>query len=136
MAISIETIKKELESWINKVKMEDIRTILSDPEKLGRLFNNRHLKRFIDDLKMMLSLLKDYWTGEYRNIPWSTIAILVAALLYVLSPIDLIPDFIPIVGFMDDAMVMGLCLSMIGSTLEDYKIWKKDRDDNHKRPSD
>lgn len=125
MNISIDAIKEEIKGSAHNVKQEDIKKILDDPDRLGRLFMNKYLKKFINDLKLLMSLLRDYWSGKYREIPWGSIAAIVAALLYVLSPLDFIPDVIPVIGFMDDALVMSLCLNMIASDLEDYKTWKK-----------
>jgi len=48
----------------------------------------------------------------------------VAALAYVLSPIDLIPDILPLVGFIDDAMVVGACLLLVEQQLAEYEAWK------------
>ena len=82
------------------------------------------LGRYIEDVKLLFSIVKDYVNGSYREIPWYSIAAIVAALLYVLSPIDLIPDIIPVVGFIDDAFVVAACLSMVESDLHIYKDWK------------
>lgn len=49
---------------------------------------------------------------------------MVAALAYVLSPIDLIPDILPLVGFIDDAMVVGACLLLVEQQLAEYEAWK------------
>ena len=68
----------------------------------------------------MFSLLKDYWNGDYREVSWGTIASIIVALLYIFSPIDLIPDPIPVIGLADDAMVVALCLKLIHEDLEKY----------------
>ena len=48
----------------------------------------------------------------------------IAALLYVLSPIDLIPDFIPVVGYVDDALVVAVCIKLVQADLDKYRDWK------------
>jgi len=83
------------------------------------------LGRFVEDGKLLISLVKDYWKGNYRTIPYWAIGAIVFALLYVLSPIDLIPDVIPVIGLLDDAAVLGLCLGLVEQELEDYREWKK-----------
>ena len=56
--------------------------------------------------------------GTYRAIPWWSVAAIVAALFYVLDPIDLIPDFIPDIGYIDDAAVVAICLRMVDADLQ------------------
>ena len=61
----------------------------------------------------LLSLVIDYFVGNYREISIWAIGVADLALLYVISPIDFIPDFIPVVGFLDDAVVLALCLKLL-----------------------
>jgi uncharacterized membrane protein YkvA (DUF1232 family) len=77
-------------------------------------------------MKLLFTVTKDYVTGVYTEVPWTTIAGIIGSLIYVLSPIDLVPDFLPFVGLLDDAAVLGLCLKAIDIDLQKYKIWKKD----------
>ena len=66
--------------------------------------------------------------GRYSETPWSVIAALVGALLYVLSPLDAIPDFIPALDFLDDAAVFAAGLAFSGKDLEKYRAWKRKAD--------
>jgi uncharacterized membrane protein YkvA (DUF1232 family) len=75
-------------------------------------------------LKLLVSVLCDYLTGDYREIPFSSIAAVAAAILYFVSPIDAIPDFIPVLGYVDDAAVLALCLKMVHKDMEKYEQWK------------
>lgn len=77
------------------------------------------------DIKDMWGLIVDYWNDVYKDVPWKTIAAIVGALVYFISPIDVIPDFIPVVGFLDDAAVIGLALNMVQEDLDAYRRWKK-----------
>ncbi len=83
----------------------------------------------LSDIPLLVSLVKSWVAGEYREIPYNTIVAIVATLLYVISPIDIIPDIIPGVGFADDAMAVAFCIKMLHDDLEKYKAWrdKKDR---------
>ena len=129
MSKSKKQIKKVDESFIKKgakrIKKEDIEKVTRKADEIEKkVRESGPLRRYIDDVKLLLSLVKDYWSGNYKEIPYWAIGATVFALLYVLSPIDLIPDFIPVVGLVDDAAVVALCLYMIEQELHDYSEWK------------
>lgn len=87
--------------------------------------NKRKLQEAWGYLQLFISVSKDYINGRYREIPKGSIIAIIGSLLYFLSPIDLIPDFIPGVGFIDDIFVLGLVLKQVKSDLDKYEIWKK-----------
>ena len=62
--------------------------------------------------------------GNYRQIPFKSLAAIVIAILYFAAPLDLIPDFIIGIGYIDDAMVINFALEIIHRDLMDYKNWK------------
>ncbi|MCR5402848.1 MAG: DUF1232 domain-containing protein [Butyrivibrio sp.] len=75
----------------------------------------------------MVALVDSYVKKEYRSIPLGTIISIVAALIYVLSPIDLIPDFIPVIGYLDDAAVVLLVLGLgVDKDLDKYRKWQEE----------
>ena len=76
------------------------------------------------DLITVCQLIKDVATGKY-DASWASIAILAAAVAYVACPIDLLPDIILGIGFLDDAAVLGLALKTAKDIIDDYKVWKK-----------
>ena len=82
------------------------------------------LKGFIEDVKLFFCMLKDYFTKQYTEVPVGTIMAITGSLLYVLSPIDVIPDFLPVVGMLDDAAVVTLCMNFVKVDLEKYKKFK------------
>jgi uncharacterized membrane protein YkvA (DUF1232 family) len=71
-----------------------------------------------------MPLIKDYWKGTYRDISVKSIVIFVAALAYIISPIDLIPDYIIGLGQIDDAVILGLSLYFLEKDLLKYKDWR------------
>ncbi len=85
------------------------------------------LKQLLEQGKVMLSMVKDYWGGSYREIPYWAIGATALALLYVLNPADLFPDFILGVGYLDDAAVVAFCLKLIEHELERYQQWQAER---------
>jgi len=61
-------------------------------------------------------------------VPWKVITAIVSAVLYFISPLDVICDFIPILGYLDDAAVVGLALKFCEGDLKQYEEWKKKKD--------
>jgi len=86
--------------------------------------NKGSLTNIWDQLQLLFSLAKDYSSGNYNAIPKSSIIAIVAALLYFISPLDLIPDFLVGLGFVDDAFVLGLVYKQVLKELDKYQIWK------------
>ncbi|MCD4777300.1 MAG: DUF1232 domain-containing protein [Candidatus Aegiribacteria sp.] len=123
--ISEEEARGALEKGARNVSDEDVTKVVKKAEEIeGKFRTKGPLKRFIDDVKLMISLVKDYANGNYRSIPYWTIAAVVAALIYVINPVDLIPDFIPVIGFVDDAAVVSVCLLLVEQDLVKYREWK------------
>jgi uncharacterized membrane protein YkvA (DUF1232 family) len=117
--------KEFIRKGASKIKKEDVKKVLDKAKEIEKKFeSNGPLQRFIEDFKLLLSVVSDYWNGRYREIPWWTISAIVFVLLYVLSPIDLIPDFIPGIGYIDDAAVVSLAIILIEKELQKYKVWK------------
>ena len=82
------------------------------------------LVRLFQDLKLLIPLIKDYWKGIYRDVSVKSIVIFIVALAYIISPIDLIPDYIIGLGQIDDAVILGLSLYFLEKDLQKYKDWK------------
>ena len=82
------------------------------------------LTRLFQDLRLLIPLIKDYWKGTYRDVSVKSIVIFVVALAYIISPIDLIPDYIIGLGQIDDAVILGLSLYFLEKDLKKYKEWK------------
>ncbi len=73
----------------------------------------------------LVRLVRSYVSGEYRDIAASTIISGLAVLLYVLSPIDLIPDFIPVVGFLDDLSLVSWFLGKFQGEIIKFRDWEQ-----------
>jgi uncharacterized membrane protein YkvA (DUF1232 family) len=69
-------------------------------------------------------MVRDYWGRKYRQIPYGTVAAAAFTLIYVLNPLDLVPDVLPIIGQVDDAAVVAACLMLVQQDLRTYRQWK------------
>lgn len=119
--------KENFEQTAENITGDDVRTAAdSGSEKMDNLSKNipQALLDYWQDLKEMVSLLKDYFTGDYTEAPWKVITAVAAAVLYFVSPIDLLPDLIPVLGFLDDAFIISMCLSLCRTDLDDYRRFK------------
>ena len=73
----------------------------------------------------LVRLVRSYISGEYREISTSTIVSGLAVLLYVLSPIDLVPDFIPVLGFLDDLSLVSWFVGKFQGEIIRFQEWEK-----------
>lgn len=85
------------------------------------------LKQFFEQAKIMLSMVKDYWNGSYREVPYWAISAVALALLYVLNPADVLPDMLIGVGYLDDATVVAFCVKLVQREIERYQEWSAQR---------
>jgi len=113
--------------------------ILKDKEKasntiqdaLGKAVSNRgNLEGVWEKILLLLGVAKDYVNGDYTEIPKRSIIAIVGGLIYFLSPVDIVPDFIPVLGLIDDVFVLNLVYKQVVKDLERYKAWKEDQQDN------
>ncbi len=111
-----------------KFREQDINRVLNSEKNLKSKFGHGKLQKYVDDFRVLMSMIKDYANGTYKQVPWNIIASIGGALIYVLMPLDLIPDFILGLGYLDDAAVLSICLNLVGTDVEKYKKWKEAQD--------
>ena len=125
MTINETQAEEVLGEYAGKVDEDTISGVMGKENEIKKLFKRVNvLAKYFNDLCEIFELLRDRVKDIYKETPWTTIAALVGALIYVLSPIDLILDFIPGIGFLDDAIVIGLAIKLAQSDLEKYRTWK------------
>jgi uncharacterized membrane protein YkvA (DUF1232 family) len=105
-----------------------------DPQKLANLVDaaSRHTKTrprgWTDEvwtyLKAMLRLLRAYWKGTFRDVPKGALLSIIAAVVYFVMPIDVIPDFLLGLGFVDDAAVVVFVLRNVKDVLDRFLAWE------------
>ena len=117
-----EKIKNKFDHGITITSEEDISAVMNQKEKVFKL--SRHLGKAADDCKIFWDLLCDYKSGAYKEVPWKMIAAIVFSIGYLIMPLDVIPDVLPIFGFTDDITIFGFVLAGFAAELDAYKEWK------------
>lgn len=107
---------------------------LHSPKKLNELLDKAmhkaqsskgRLAEIWDSLLTCFRLLRSYATGRYRDIPWSSLLSIVAAVIYFVMPLDLIPDFILALGLIDDAALLAWILSSLKNDIDHFIEWEQ-----------
>ncbi|GAA3984141.1 DUF1232 domain-containing protein [Pedobacter ginsengiterrae] len=94
-------------------------------EALGKAVTNKSdLEGVWAKMLLLFAVAKDYVNGDYTEIPKRSIVAILGGLIYFLSPIDVVPDFVPVLGFIDDVFILNLVYKQVIKDLERYKIWK------------
>lgn len=120
------------ETYLNqqarRITESDIRRVTDRADEIRSKFSRHNpLGRLLEDGHLMISIVRDYWRGHYRRIPRWALSAIVFALLYALDPLDIIPDLVPGIGYVDDVAVISMCLVMVERELRVYANWKNFR---------
>lgn len=114
----------------------DINRAASNADEIRSKFaRQKALRSVMENGMLMVGLVKDYVTGAYREVPYWVMGVTAMALIYVLSPVDVIPDVIFGIGYLDDAAVVAFALKLIDRELMRYKEWKGLQTDTEKPPT-
>lgn len=107
--------------------------LLSDTDKMEQFLRRleEKLKKIpvignkLSIVPVFISLVRAYIKKDYRDIPLGSIIAIVSSLIYFASPIDLLPDGIPGIGYVDDAAVIAFAWIMVEDDVEEYKRWQE-----------
>jgi uncharacterized membrane protein YkvA (DUF1232 family) len=117
--------KKTKELLGNKKKLAEL---IASAQKKGKAKREK-LKGVWTDFHTLLRLLKAYRSKKYSEVPWRTILYAATAIFYFVSPLDLIPDFIPLTGFLDDITVITFVIGSIQEDLQKFKSWELEQNE-------
>lgn len=122
---------------IFKKAIAKARTTLTDPDKVEALINtskekikqlrseSKELDALIIKLGTSLRMIKAFKAKQYTQIPWKSILMITGGVIYFVMPIDLIPDFIPVLGLVDDATVMVWIFNSLRKDIEAFEQWEQ-----------
>lgn len=140
MVIIMINFKRFFDEKILKDKLEDNKrgaeSILTDKDKVQNFLNKvlekagkvPMLGQYLEEIPILCNMVLDYIKKRYDKFPRTSIITITAALLYFLSPVDILPDFVAGLGFIDDAFIIKLALDGIHHDISEYKKWKESKE--------
>jgi len=118
---------KERASGLLKDRKRLKTLLINSTKKLSNLnFKNLNLTKLTNRVKVIVRMLKAYVKGEYKMLPWKSLIILVAALFYFVTPLDLIPDVIPVTGYIDDFTVVLWVFRTLQDDINEFIVWENE----------
>ena len=120
-------IDKIINSYQLKVSAEDAKpekVAQAKVETFNKVKNVSVLAGLFDNIRTAYDLVSDSVTGKYKGLSKGTLMLLAGGLAYLALPIDLVPDFIPVAGWMDDAAVLGWIFTRCADEFKKYKEFK------------
>lgn len=90
-------------------------------DKISKFISKRGLRNVKDDLIILVNFVKDVATHRYTDYEMKNLLVIIGGLIYVIAPVDAIPDFIPIGGWLDDVFIVGWVIDCVNTELTKYK---------------
>lgn len=119
--------------------LEQAREYINDRDKLNDLLHDAYSKAgnlrigntrmsvLLEKVELFIQMIRAYINGEYREYPLRTILLIVAGLLYFINPFDIVPDFFPVAGYLDDLSIIIWIISSIERDIEAFEEFQRTR---------
>ncbi len=123
--MTFQKAKKEAESdYVSSQSksfnlLSTVLKLLSDPRV------RREVGGFFGKVMLFIEMIREYFRGNYTELPLKTITLIIAAVIYLVSPVDAIPDFIIGIGFVDDGAVVAYVFNSLSKDIDRFKTWKE-----------
>lgn len=117
-------------------KPEKLETLLIEARNKAAKLDKGPIGEARDSIFTLFRLVKAYARGHYRDISWSNLVLVVAALIYFVAPLDMLPDFLLALGYIDDAAILGWTIRAIADELARFAVWESDQGNRPARPVD
>lgn len=121
--------------------LDNAKDILGNVDQLNKVIQNSQLKltavdevkgginSFAEKVKTFIRMLRAYADGSYQDLPWKSILLITGGLIYFVMPTDLIPDFIPVVGMVDDVSVIMWIFQSVASDIKAFESYEREEGD-------
>ena len=103
---------------------EDMKRLISDAQTKINDVASQSIEAVGEGLQVLMRMLTAYATGQYRAIPWRTLAVVTAAIVYFVMPLDFIPDLLPVLGLMDDVALIAWTTSQVKVDIDRFLEWE------------
>lgn len=121
---------QEIGRWQTKAK-----EYVDNPKKTENLLSravrkaenskqNEVISSIWNQINLLFSLVRDWINGDYRSISKAALITIIAGLIYFVSPLDVVPDWLVGLGLVDDAAILGIIINQLDKELAKYKGWK------------
>jgi len=123
--------RKNYDRMLRYTKGKDFNAYINDEairDKIDKAYPA--LKSALKNVRVLYSLFKDTVDVKYK-LPPASLAMICGGLLYFILPTDLIPDFIPVIGYLDDLAVLTTIMNTLNTEIREYRVWRDPANKNH-----
>ena len=118
--------EEEINKRAEGISKEGVGEALKGEEQAENLIKkNGFLSQYWQDIKTSFALLKDWYMGNYTKIPFRMVASIAGAMLYFVSPLDVVPDWLPFGGLLDGALVLAAIFALSWRDLDERELSKR-----------
>jgi uncharacterized membrane protein YkvA (DUF1232 family) len=115
-------LEEKFHGDLEKVSKSDVQRALEKVEPVLKKLGGSTVEKvrvMAKQATLVFEMLRSWWKGEI-DLPWKTVAAMTVSLLYLASPIDLLPDFFPIAGYLDDVFIVAVALELVQDELKEF----------------
>jgi uncharacterized membrane protein YkvA (DUF1232 family) len=124
--IQDEQARKELNALASKIDEGEVVKLVQRSAELDQKLSGLPgaFGKFVNQTRLLFDMVRDYWNRSYRQVPWTSVAMAAAAILYFFNPMDLVPDVLPVIGMVDDVLIASLAIKALQRDLKSYCEFK------------
>lgn len=112
-------------SWLDKARL-----LTKNPHKLllllttfRKYIKKNGFKSMTSDMMLLGNYVRDIVEGRYKEYKRADLVLVVGAIIYVVTPMDILPDFILALGLVDDVAIVSWAVNQLGGELSRYRQW-------------
>lgn len=100
--------------------------VLQVKERLEKVSDNPKVKAALEPILMFKRMIQAHLSGQFK-VTNKTLGLIVLGLVYFVTPLDFIPDFMPLIGFADDLSVLLAIYNSVKHEIDEFKMWEKSK---------